>query len=267
MVHRAEEHRQARERWAIGQPYLGEEQETLVVRPKHRRPVSKHDRPPAYPVEQDVPLGLGAAAAALSSLAAVGAHEPLAFLGLVLVPLSVGWAWGRMARTRRELQEVLPLDLAAYAIRDTYRELGELSEDAAASLTIEPRSSGYLRVWLKEATAEETARFTTALNEVIEPTGAPRYLVSRLVPSLRTPLQALLRAATLRAPFESRWVEVPSDLGRRKERAEVFARSWCRWLGPSQLIFTQRTDSGKAARVAASAQATSYEAVRRRTWL
>ena len=40
------------------------------------------------------------------------------------------------------------LDLAALALRDAYVELGELSRAAAASLAIEPRASGYLRVWL-----------------------------------------------------------------------------------------------------------------------
>ena len=166
-----------------------------------------------------------------------------------------------------ELQDALPLDLAAYAVRDAYRELGELSPAAAASLAIEPRASGYLRVWLKDATVEESGRFTTALNEVVEPTGSPRYLVSRLVPSPRSPLRALLRAARLREPFERRWAEVPSDLGRRKERAEVFAEAWRRWLGPSELVFTQRSEAGKAARAAAGAEASDFQAVRRRIWL
>jgi superfamily II DNA or RNA helicase len=267
MTDRAREHRRARERWAIGEPYLAEEHETLVVRPKRETVATRHEEPPAYPIRQRVPLGLGATAGTLSPLATLAAGEPLALLGLAIVPVSLAWAWSRMARTRRELQESLPLDQAAYAVRDAYVDLGELSAAAAASLAIEPRSSGYLRVWLKDATAEESSRFTTALNEVVEPTGVPRYLVSRLVPSLRSPLEALLRAATLREPFERRWVEVPSDLGRRKERAEAFARAWRRWLGPSELVFTQRSERGLAARAAAGAQSADYQALRRRVWL
>jgi hypothetical protein len=72
---------------------------------------------------------------------------------------------------------------------------------------------------------------------------------------------------TFREPFERRWSEVPSDLGRRKARAEVFARAWRRWLGPSELVFTQRTAEGKEARAAAGAQSADYQAVRRRIWL
>jgi hypothetical protein len=60
---------------------------------------------------------------------------------------------------------------------------------------------------------------------------------------------------------------VPADLGRHKERAQVFARAWQRWLGPSELVFTQRTEAGKDALAAAGAQAPDYEARTRRVWL
>jgi hypothetical protein len=60
---------------------------------------------------------------------------------------------------------------------------------------------------------------------------------------------------------------VPSDLGRRKDRAEAFARAWRRWLGPTELVFAQRTDEGRDARAAAGAQAADYEATTRRIWL
>ena len=122
-----------------------------------------------------------------------------------------------MARTRRAAGGVA-LDLVAYAVRDAYQELGELSETAGASLAIEPRSSGYLRVWLKEASTEESTRFTVALNEVIEPTGAPLPRVASCSIASFVPGGAF-RAATFREPFERRWVEVPSDLGRRKPTA------------------------------------------------
>jgi superfamily II DNA or RNA helicase len=268
MTRRAREHGRARERWALGAPYLGEEHETLVVRPRRYAPPPKlPERPPPYPVSQRMPIALAATATASSPLLALGIGEPLAFGGLVLVPVAFGWALSRLAHVRRELQDALPLDLAAYAIRDAYLELGELSEDAAASLAIEPRASGYLRVSLKKASAEETARFTAALNDVVDPPAFPRYLLSRLVPRPRSHLTAIFRLATSRPPFEKRWVAVPADLGHRKDRAEAFARAWQRWLGPTQLLFTQRTESGKAALAAASAQAPDYDARARLVWL
>jgi len=269
MARRAREHELARARWAIGEPYLAEEQETLVVRSRRQSPElqGSRDTPPTYPVSQRTPYTVAGAAAAASPILELTAHQPLALIGLALVPAGFGWAYARLARTRRQIQETLPLDLAAHAVRDAYRELGELSDEAAASLAIEPRASGYLRVWLKEATPEEAARFTTALNDVIDPAAFPRYLVSRLVPGRRSIASALLQTLRVRPPFEHRWVAVPADLGRHKDRAQVFAGAWQRWLGPSELVFTQRTEAGKDALAAAGAQSSDYEARTRRVWL
>jgi superfamily II DNA or RNA helicase len=268
MAHRAREHEQARERWAIGEPYLAQEQETLVVRPRHRvARAQERESPPAYPVSQRVPYALAGAAAAASPALALAAHEPLALSVLMAIPAAFSWAYVRLGRTRRELQSTLPLDLAAYAIRDAYVEVGELSERSADSLAIEPRASGYLRVRLKDATPEESARFAAALDEVVDPSGFPRYLVSRLVPGRGRSGTAFVRSLTGRPPFEHRWASVPSDLGRRKDRAEVFARAWRRWLGPAELVFTQRTEEGRDTLAAAGAQSSDYVAGPRRIWL
>ena len=268
MALRAREHERARERWALGTPYLAEEHETLVVRP--RRTVPTRPRPqrlPNYPVAQRFPLALAGATAAGAPVVALGAAEPLAFAGLALVPAAFAWALARLKMAKAEFQEVLPLDFAAYAVRDAYLELGELSEAAAASLAIEPRASGYLRVWLKKGSGEETERFTRALNDVVVPPTFPRYLVSRLTPGRRSPLAALFRVVTLRPPFDRRWVALPANLGRRKDRAQAFARAWERWLGPTELLFSQRTEKGKTALALASAQSPDYDARARRVWV
>ncbi len=270
MARRAREHELARKLWAIGEPYLAQEQETLVVRRRGTtpaKPPAPRDAPPSYPVSQRVPYMLAAAAAAASPVLELAAQQPPVLAGLAIVPAAIGWAYARLLRTRRQIQEVLPLELAAFAIRDAYRELGELSDQAAASLAIEPRTSGYLRVWLKDASPEESARFTSALDEVIDQTAAPRYLVSRLVPGHRSAGVALLRTLRHRRPFEHRWVAVPSDLGRHKDRAEVFARAWRRWLGPGELVFTQRAQVGRDALAAAGAQSSDYEARTRLIWM
>jgi hypothetical protein len=268
MARRSREHELARKRWAIGEPYLAEEQETLVVRARRSGtgPPRHEIDTPVYSVSQRVPYTIAGAAAIGAPAIALAADKPIALAVLAAVPAAVAWAYARLARTRREIQETLPLDFAAYAVRDAYRELGELSENAAASLAIEPRASGYLRVWLRHATPEESARFTTALDDVVDPAGFARYLVERLVPGRRTTLSALLRTLTFRPPFDSLWVPVPLDLGRRKERAVVFARAWRGWFGPGELVFTQRTAEGKAALAAVDAQSADYEARTRRIW-
>jgi hypothetical protein len=60
---------------------------------------------------------------------------------------------------------------------------------------------------------------------------------------------------------------VPADLGRRKERAEAFARAWARHMGPTALTVTQRTDEGRRARAEAAADDGGYETVVRDIWV
>ena len=70
-----------------------------------------------------------------------------------------------------------------------------------------------------------------------------------------------------RRPFPLRWEAVPGDLGRRKDRAEAFARAWRRWLGPSELLFTHRTEAGRDALALAGSQPVDYETSPRRVWV
>ncbi len=53
------------------------------------------------------------------------------------------------------------------------------------------------------------------------------------------------RALTRKPPFPRRQVAVPADLGRTKERAQACHVAWTRWLGPSELQFTQRSQAGR----------------------
>ena len=268
MTRRAAEHEKARERWRIGEPYIGQEQQTLVLRSRVPGvPETDAQRPPDYPIDQRVPFGVAAAAGIGAPILAVATHDPVALAALVGVPAALGWAARRLGRTQGELADALPLDLVAHAICDAYHELGELTDDAVGSLAIEPRASGFLRCSLRSATPEESERFVGALNSALSPVEFPRYLVSRLVADPRRSRLALLgRALRRRPPFERRWAAVPDDLGRRKERAEVFAAAWARWLGPTELRFTQRSVDGKDALAAANAQAAEYETSIRRVW-
>ena len=72
---------------------------------------------------------------------------------------------------------------------------------------------------------------------------------------------------TRRPPFATRHHPVPADLGRNKQRAEAFARCWRRHVGPSPLVFTQRTAEGREARAAAAAEDGGYETLVRDVWV
>jgi hypothetical protein len=272
---RARDWELARARWRIGSPYRGEDRDTLVVRarpragaasPPPRDPVTA-ETPPRFPLGQRVPLALGAAGALGGVALAALAAEPSLLLAAAALPAGLAVATARLGRVRAGLADPLPLDRAARAVLDTYQELGEIRPEAAASLAIEPRASGYLRCLLRDADERESARFARALDELLSPPAAPRYLVSRLLPGRAGPARPLLRLLGRRPPFPLHWEAVPGDLGRRKDRAEAFARAWRRWLGPSELLFTHRSEGGRDALAEAGAQPAAYETSTRRIWV
>jgi hypothetical protein len=212
---------------------------------------------------------VGVAAGGL--VAAVVAALVVGAAGLAALAVAGGalaWAALRLRRASRRLPLVLPLDRAARAVVDAYRDLGELSDAAAASLVIEPRTSGYLRCALTEASPEESARFADALDELAGVSPNPRYLVTRPLPDPDAGAGALLaRVLTRRPPFPVRHHPVPADLARRKDRAEAFARAWRRHLGPGTLVFTQRSEEGRRARAEAAAEDGGYETLVRDIWV
>jgi superfamily II DNA or RNA helicase len=272
---RAAAHQQARERWGIGQPYTGVEQQTLVVLPRQpaRREVAAAEEPPHYLLKQNGPLHVAAYAGGITVLATLISQQPAVLAGLVSVPAALGWAALRLGHTQHLLGDALPLDLVAHAICDAYHDLHELSGQAAASLAIEPRASGYLRCYLREATSEENQRFTSALDGALCPAEFPRYLISRLVPAegggrLSTALRPLGRVLRREPPFGRRWVAVPDDFGRTRKRAEAFAAAWRRWLGPAELQFALRSPAGRDTVAAVNAErCDDYQTSTRRIWV
>ena len=281
MLARAADRAEARDRWRLGEPYRGADLRTLVAR---RRGVSPHESPPLKgtvpvsrgdaggqsPISQRTPVGV-AVAGLVVAIAAVAAVGVAGLAGLLVAAGGLGWATLRLRRASRRLPTVLPLDRAARAVVDAYRELGELGDAAAASLVIEPRASGYLRVALTEATPEESARFADALDELAGVSDAPRYLVARPLPEPGAGAFTLLGRVLLRKPpFPVRHHPVPTDLARRKERAEAFARAWRRHLGPTGLVFTQRSMTSQPAgraRAEAAAEDGGYETLVRDVWV
>jgi hypothetical protein len=164
------------------------------------------------------------------------------------LPVGLAWAGTRLRAVGERLPDVPPLELVARAVAEAYEALGELSAKAAASLAMEPRASGYLRCFLRDATPDESERFVTALDQALSVAEAPRYLVTRLAADPpRSRLALLGRTLLRRPPFARRLSPVPDDLGRTRARAEAFATAWRRWLGPSELVFAQRSEAGRAA--------------------
>ena len=188
----------ARVRPRIGEPYVGEDVPVLLVS------ATRHARA-GWPDEDPPASGL---------LLELDNHPPLA-RGLLTVL--------RLRVLREAYPERLPLDRAARAIVAAYVALNEIAPAAGASLTLTPRAGGIVRCALSAGDARENGLVTSALDEAISPALAQRYVVSRPVwPRSRHARTVAWRGLTFRAPLDTTWHPVPSDLGSRKERAIAY---------------------------------------------
>jgi hypothetical protein len=270
LVARATDRAAARERWQIGTPYRGVELPTLLVRRARgdgtAPPPTASPRPPE--LSQRVPLAAGFGGAAAFGALGLATGTVALLGGLALAPAGLAWAAARLRSAKKRMPIVLPLEASARAVIDAYRELGEMTDQAAGSLRLEPRASGYLRCELSAATPEEGKKFSAALDELVSVSDAPRYLVSRpLADPRRGPTALLGRVLLRRPPFDERLHPVPADLARRKERAEAFSRAWRRHVGPGRLVFTQRTEEGRELRAEAASSDGGYETLIRDVWV
>ena len=90
----------------------------------------------------------------------------------------------------------LGVEAAGRAIADAYRELGELSPEAAGSLRVKLRPDGFRRCELTAATAAEGRRFVAALDELCGPApDAPALLITRPLGASKLLGRVLRRAA------------------------------------------------------------------------
>lgn len=272
---RSADHDAARDRWRIGEPYAAREVATAVIRrrasaPGHALQPADAPLPPQLraPVDQKATV----AVAGVFAVAAVATVVTLGPVGLALlagVPATGLWAAARMRRAAHAFPVAAPLDLVAHAIADAYVALGELRPEAAASLDLEPRTSGHVRCALTAADEDEARRFAAALDQVLGVVETPRYLVSRWVADPgRSPGRRLADGLRGRPAFAVRWHPVPDDLGTHKRRATAFHDAWTRWVGPSTLVFTQGTDAtARAIRAQAAAQEPEHETLVREVWM
>jgi hypothetical protein len=268
-IARAAARDETRARWRVGAPYRGEELRTLLLRrsasspaaapsPRHgagapppaAAPSPRHGAgapPPAAtpssrrgagapPVSQRLPIGAGVGGAASFAAAALAAGAPALLAGVALAPAGLACAAWRLRAARERLPVVLPLDRAARAVADAYRELGEVSAEAAASVELAPRAAGWVRCALPAATPEESERVVTALGELLGD-GNSRSFVTRPVAQPGVSTAALLgRVLRRREPFGADLHPVPSDLARDPDRTAAFLHAWSRAVGPGRLV-------------------------------
>lgn len=236
MLRRAGDRERAYDLWAIGEPYLNAETHTVRVRLSRsaglpsRRVLRHAEAGDDSGVRRRLlATGGGALAAGLTG----------AMLGPDLIGLGAGAAtlagggWWTARWLDDALDRLKPSDALedfAAAVADGLRAAGAISVGAeAVRVVVQP--DGYYRCYLAGSSEEESRIFAEALDDLLSPLSAPRYLIPRYVhqqPRSRweTARLALRLARSERTGRSVVYHAVPTWLAANRERADLFARAW-----------------------------------------
>lgn len=143
---------------------------------------------------------------------------------------------------RRVLPSAALEDLAA-ALADALAETGAFSSGLGSSaVRVSIQEDGFYRCFLAGATEEESRCFTEALDELLSPLAAPRYIIPRLIAEPPESMAAALRVVgrlALSGHAGNRVVyhAVPAYLATNRQRVEAFRRAWERHVSPGEPLF------------------------------
>ncbi|NED96543.1 DEAD/DEAH box helicase family protein [Phytoactinopolyspora alkaliphila] len=269
MLDRARDRPRVRELWNVGAPYRDELVHTIRVTAGRRsrldvieelpRPVPPSTVPgphgPTRPGWLHTPgpaLAVGGTAlgVALSIAAAATGIWWLVAVGIVVA--IVAW-WHRHRRFQavllaggRELAELAsgpePLTFA-YAVADALKLAG-LSSHGATAVRVGVDRDGSYRIALEGVGTTSSQLFTTALDEVLSPLTAPRYVVPRYISPPVPEDDAALREAGRQwleetaAPNDVVYHAVPSVLCTNGARVRHFVTAWHTWVSRGEAVRT-----------------------------
>lgn len=133
--------------------------------------------------------------------------------------------------------------------------LGALMEtrlvQSGSEIHVGERSGGYLRVFLEEASTEDSRIFTEALHEALGPLQQARYVIPRLVDRVTDTWLSSLLPAIIGHFFQKRTRgqtmlhAVPYALARNKELVEIYERHWNQHVSPGRAIYALRGGADK----------------------
>jgi len=169
----------------------------------------------------------------------------------------------QIAQTARSLftaqsPDAILLDVGR-ALLETLRQLGLVSRNLDAGyVRVTKTDDDTYNVLLDYASPGDSDTFIRAFQEIFEPVRDQRYLIMRTedrLPSL--PLQILWRPLRnwIRETgmYPPAYHPVPKILASRKERVEMFAKYWAKFVGGGEIVFT-RSEQGRAVLLSARAQ-------------
>jgi hypothetical protein len=182
-------------------------------------------------------LGAGALGLVLTLLtwAAVLAGLPAAVAGTLLGVRRVR-ALRRAERLLEEASGDPPLMRFAYAVADALRDSG-LSRRGAEGVVARVEPDGSYRLSLADVDAANSERFALALDEVLSPIAAPRYVIPRYVLRPAPGRAEDWLAGTARADGVV-YHAIPATLGQNRARAAAFALAWHTWISDGRPVYT-----------------------------
>ncbi|PQO40140.1 DEAD/DEAH box helicase [Blastopirellula marina] len=116
----------------------------------------------------------------------------------------------------------------------------------AARPQVKSRAGGYVRMFLEDASEEESELFAVALREALGPLHRPRYVIPRKLRFSRPTFWSKLLPQFLGQYLEQQNDEmvmlhaVPSVLAKKKEIAEIYEKYWNQYVSPGQAMFALR---------------------------
>lgn len=169
----------------------------------------------------------------------------------------------QLAQTARSLfaaqiPDAILLDVGR-ALLETLRQLGLVSRNLDAGYVRVTRTANdAYNVLLDYASPDDSETFIRAFQEIFEPVRDQRYLIMRTedrLPSLPLQIlwQPLRRWVRETGMYPPAYHPVPKILASRKERVDIFAKYWAKYVGGGKIVFT-RSEQGRAILLAARAQ-------------
>ena len=251
-LQRAADRHGARLRWAIGQPYRGVEAATLRIRADRSLGAGAAGLPsaaltPAIDAARPRHGRLGGAisgAALLTGTPGVAVGTTVGAIGGVVAALAGGLVGaaglGAVADRRGRRLDIGPpaLERLASSVADSLHATGATS---GTMITFASTVDGWTRCELTGVPREESARFADALDELLAPLSAPRWLIGRVVvtpPATRWRRTLYAARASLGFALDGAvsWHAVPAALGGSRAKRQAFADAWTRHVGPARLL-------------------------------
>ena len=233
--------------WRIGQPYRNVEIET--VRVHSNRSLGLPGRAVPGSGAEGATGRIAASSVAGSCLA--GAWLAFGLTAAPLVGLAVGgvigvgglaWLAANAAGHVRTVKPTDSLENLAAAVIVALAGTGGIDRRLdPRSLRIVVQPDGYNRCYLEGATREDSRAFAQALDQLLAPLEAPRYIIARRVvdpprsrlDGLRLAIRSGLGIRNGRLVYHA----VPDYLAARKDRVEAFERAWNRYVGKGAALF------------------------------